>query len=118
MGAAVSKFFSYPGSSPRGSDGPKPRRLPENWREHPQVREYFASRSPTSHSVTGFDPGEQQFFRGDVARVEGEEKNQHTGAIEQWVQRSDSIGSGTYVNRWEPIGPRSMQITDTRRVHE
>lgn len=88
--------------------------LPEN----PLAAEFFAARKPTSHSGTGIDAGDFLHHRGAVARVEGEQRDQHSGRIEQFVQVSDRNGSGTRKLTWEPDGPRGMRVTSDKRVHE
>lgn len=113
-------FFSIPGMRPHqrensGAIGPGYRGpLPEN----PLAEEFLRSRAPTSHGTTGLEPDDFLHFRGDVARVEGEEKDQHSGKIEQYIQRHDPTGSGTHRVTWEPNGPRGMIVTDIKRVHE
>jgi hypothetical protein len=111
------KFISIPGVRPIQSDvGPGFRGPLPDPRESPQMEEFYAARKPTSHETTGIDGFNR--FRGDVCRVEGEEKDQRTGEITQWVQRSSATDAGSHKVVWEPNGERGMVIKETRRVFE
>lgn len=120
------RFMSIPGLShrssggvtgqaslPRGYRGPLP-----DPRSSPQFEEFFANRAATSHTMTGLDAQDRVQYRGEAARIEGEERDQHTGRIEQFIQVNDPTGSGTRKLVWEPDGPRGMRITESRKVFE
>lgn len=85
----------------------------------PRFSEYYdaVDRNPDllvqETGVEGF-----QSFRGDAALVHGEERDSHTGAIHQYVQRSDPNGSGTYDVKWEQTGRGRLAVTDVRRTHD
>lgn len=98
---------------PSGYRGPLP-----NPHDSPHLAEFFANRAPTSHTMTGLDAQDRVQYRGDAARVEGEERDQHTGKIDQFIQVSDSTGSGTRKVTWEPDGPRGMRVTNVKKVFE
>jgi hypothetical protein len=113
----VSKFISIPGVSPRSNDGRGGVPIREALRRrHP---EYYASKDQ-GPPVTGFQPGEDISFRGDPARVIGEEHDAHTGTVEQWIQRSSAADSGTYKATWTPTteGGSTMAITRLKKVTE
>lgn len=113
----MARFISIPGVRPVQSDvGPGFRGSLPDIHGNPQFSEWLASRKPTSHTATGIDGFNR--LRGEVAYVEGEEINHHTGEIEQSVIRNDATGSGTYRVTWEPNGDRGMVVKEAKRVHE
>lgn len=105
----MSKFISIPGMS---YSGERNRQLPR----HPGASEYYANRDETSHDASGFDVGQVEHFRGDACKVLHEEKDQHTGEVHTYVQRSVRGDAGLYKVTWAPDGPRSMVIRSTRRT--
>ena len=80
-----------------------------------QMEEFYAARPQTSHRKVGVEVGEMVAHRGEGAIVLHEERDQHTGAIEVTLQKSDATGSGTRIQRWEPDGPRTMTMTSDKR---
>lgn len=127
------RFYSIPGCAPSGGEGAMnrngpatPMRLPNGKlnpayrgeipvRENPQFAEFFANRAETSHSTVGLDPGQEVNIKGQGGRVLYEERDQHSGRIEQYVQVSSQTDSGTRKMVWEPDGPRTLVQTDNRR---
>jgi hypothetical protein len=83
---------------------------------NPRYREFLKARGATSHESIA-EVG-QKFNYKDTDRggeVLHEEKDAHTGNIEQTVRVSDQSGSGTRRFTWAPSGPRTMvQIEDKR----
>ena len=132
----MGKFFSIPGTRVSNStDTPgdvssRIKKMGSQYRgelpdpkEDPRLSEFFAHRAKTSHQATGLDPDQIVNYysqTGEVrpTRIEGEEKNSHTGEIDQYVQVSDEHGSGTRKITWEPNGDRGMVVRSDRRVHE
>ena len=128
MGGGVSKFFSYPGSSPRSatrkSTGSASEDLIAELREagqrrNPMAEEFYANRSPTSHRSSGLEPENDSrqgniMFRGEPARVVAEEYDQHSGRVKTTIARSQQGASGTTEVTWEPTTERRIVITDAK----
>jgi hypothetical protein len=128
MGGGMSKFFSYPGSSPRSatrkSTGSASEDLIAELREagqqrNPMAEEFYANRSPTSHRSSGLEPENDSrqgniMFRGEPARVVHEEQDAHSGQVHTTIARSTRLGSGTTRVTWEPDGARRIVVIDSK----
>lgn len=127
----MSKFYSIGGMSPTGgegeqgvtkSDGPQEiADLVHGWygeevAANPRVQEFLKARGDTSHDVIT-EVGEKFHYKreGVGGVVLHEEKDSHTGRIEQTVQVSSQTDSGTRKLTWEPSGPRTMVQVDDKR---
>jgi hypothetical protein len=111
----MSKFFSYPGSSPRKNDD-RDLRPPVTdllRRRHPEFYESRGQGPP----VTGFQPGEEIDMRGTQARVIGEEA-QSDGTVEMWVQESSQCDSGTKKVTWQKTKDGAMEVSRIKKVFE
>jgi hypothetical protein len=123
----MSRYFSIPGLPPSQPED-KPRRLvlPDIHSEahEAQLGEWLKSREGTpSHQTVGLDPGDKVHFRDATgtdrpAIVIGEERDQHSGAVDLLVRASDPTGSGTYKLRFEGDTDRSMKSTRAKRIYE
>src|SRR5665213_4197020 len=121
----MANFISIPGMAPSGGEGQMNSRgaasrlSREELAANPRFSEYYDAVDANPDllvqetGVEGF-----QKIRGDAALVHGEERDQHTGAIHQYVQRSDPTGSGTYDVKWEQTGPGKLSVTDVKRTHD
>lgn len=113
----MAKFYSIGGLPPRQPDGRREFQPLPSLESNPNLREWLAARKRTSHTRVGIEG--KNLFRGDPALVHGEEHDQHSGTVTQYVQRSDPTGSGTYAVEWKPgEGERTMVQTRARRTFE
>lgn len=102
-----------------GARGAASRLSHEELAKNPRFSEYYDAVDANPDLLVQ-ETGVEGFhkMRGDAALVHGEERDQHTGAIHQYVQRSDPLGSGTYDVKWEQTGPGKLSVTDVKRTHD
>ena len=89
-------------------------------KESPQFEEFYGDRAATSHDSIGLDPGMKVNYTtpsGEVigAVVEGEEHDQHSGEVTQYINTSNDIGAGTRKLTWKPDQERTMVLTDDQK---
>lgn len=84
--------------------------------KHPAASEFYASRESTSHDSTGFTPGDTVMYQGDCAVVLHEERDQHSGEVTVYMQKSEQGRSGLVKAVWAPNGERGMVLRDRRRT--
>jgi hypothetical protein len=84
--------------------------------KNPCAREFYESRTATSHDSTGFTEGDQVMYQGDCAVVLHEERDQHTGEVTVYMRKSEQGRSGLVKSVWAPDGQRGMVLRDRRRT--
>lgn len=84
--------------------------------KHPGAREFYESRKDTSHESTGFTEGDKVMYQGDCALVLHEERDQHSGEVTVYMQKSEQGRSGLVKAVWAPNGERGMVLRDRRRT--
>ena len=102
-----------------GARGAASRLSREELAKNPRFSEYYDAVDANPDLLVQ-ETGVEGFhkLRGDAALVHGEERDQHTGAIHQYVQRSDPLGSGTYDVKWEPTARGRLEVTNVKRTFD
>lgn len=107
----MSKFISIGGMTYSGG---RNRERPA----HPGATEFYSSRGGTSHSATGFVPGEEIHVQGEHGVVLHEEHDPRSGETITWVRNSSQSDSGTFQVKWAPDRQRSMVIRDLKKTRD